>query len=93
MKIPETLRQKMDLYRARGKVVRVDNELFSEVGWTQVFEGQNMPVEGYNPLVDVQSEADIAEYLDSVRGVIAKCVGVMPTHEEYIARHCAARKI
>jgi tryptophan halogenase len=93
MAIPETLRQKMDLYRARGKVVRVDNELFSEVGWTQVFEGQNMPVESYHPLVDAQSEADIAEYLDSVRGVIAKCVGVMPTHDEYIARHCAARKI
>ena len=93
MAIPETLRQKMDLYRARGKVVRVDNELFSEVGWTQVFEGQNMPVESYHPLVDAQSEADIAEYLDSVRGVIAKCVSVMPTHDEYIARHCAARKI
>ncbi|MFC5461442.1 tryptophan halogenase family protein [Massilia niabensis] len=93
MAIPETLRQKMDLYRARGKVVRVDNELFSEVGWTQVFEGQNMPVEGYHPLVDAQSEADIVEYLDSVRGVIAKCVAVMPSHEEYIARHCAARKI
>ncbi|MGX4643649.1 tryptophan halogenase family protein [Massilia sp. SYSU DXS3249] len=93
MAIPETLRQKMDLYRARGKVVRVENELFSEVGWTQVFEGQNMPVEGYHPLVDAQSEADIADYLDSVRGVIAKCVNVMPSHEEYIARHCAAPKM
>jgi len=93
MAIPDTLRQKMDLYRARGKVVRVDNELFSEVGWIQVFEGQNMPVNAYNPLVDVQSEADIADYLDSVRGVIAKCVSVMPTHEEYIARHCAAPKM
>ncbi|MFC4930238.1 tryptophan halogenase family protein [Massilia sp. GCM10023247] len=93
MAIPETLREKMDLYRARGKVVRVADELFSEVGWTQVFEGQNMPFEGYHPLVDAQSEADIADYLDSVRGVIAQCVAVMPSHEEYIARHCAAPKI
>ena len=93
MAIPETLQQKMDLYRSSGRVVRVDNELFSEVGWTQVFEGQNLAVERYHPLVDVQSEADIADYLDSVRGVIAKCVDVMPTHDEYIKRHCAARKI
>jgi tryptophan halogenase len=93
MAIPETLQQKMDLYRSSGRVVRVDNELFSEVGWTQVFEGQNLAVERYHPLVDVQSEADIAHYLDSVRGVIAKCVDVMPTHDEYIKRHCAARKI
>jgi tryptophan halogenase len=92
MAIPDTLRQKMDMYRASGRVVRVDNELFSEVGWTQVFEGQNLAVERYHPLVDVQSEADIADYLDSVRGVIAKCVAVMPTHDEYVARHCAAPK-
>jgi tryptophan halogenase len=93
MAIPDTLRQKMDLYRAHGRVVRVDNELFSEVAWIQVFEGQNMPVDGYHPLADVQSEEDTAEYLDGVRGVIAKCVDVMPSHGEYIARTCAARKM
>ncbi|MGF6275784.1 tryptophan halogenase [Massilia sp. UYP11] len=92
MAIPETLRQKMDLYRSRGKVVRVDNELFSEVGWLQVFEGQNMPLDGYHPLADTQSEADIAEYMESVREVIRKCVDVMPSHDGYIAQHCAARK-
>jgi tryptophan halogenase len=93
MAIPETLRQKMDLYRAHGRVVRVDNELFSEVAWIQVFEGQNMPIDGYHPLADVQSEEDIADYLDGVRGVIAKCVDVMPSHDEYIARMCAAKKM
>ncbi|MEW6373412.1 MAG: tryptophan halogenase family protein [Pseudomonadota bacterium] len=92
MAIPETLRQKMEMFRTRGRVIRVDNELFSEVGWTQVFEGQNMPVDAYHPLVDVQSEADIADYLDNVRGVIAKCVSVMPSHDEYIAKMCAAPK-
>ncbi|MGG7606566.1 tryptophan halogenase family protein [Massilia sp. BKSP1R2A-1] len=93
MAIPDTLRHKMDMYRSRGRVVRVDNELFSEVGWIQVFEGQNMPIEGYHPLADTQSEEDIAEYLDSVRGVIAKCVEVMPSHDAYIAKMCAAKKM
>jgi hypothetical protein len=27
--------------------------------------------------------------VETVRGVIANCVRRMPTHEEYIARHCA----
>jgi tryptophan halogenase len=72
--------------------VRVDNELFSEVGWLQVFEGQNMPVDACHPLVDVQSEADIHEYLESVRGVIGQCVGVMPDHAAYVAKWCAAHK-
>jgi len=93
MAIPETLRHKMAMYRAHGRVVRVDNELFSEVGWIQVLEGQNMPIDGYHPLADVQSDADIADYLEGVRGVIAKCVEVMPTHDAYIARMCAAKKM
>jgi tryptophan halogenase len=92
MAIPDTLQHKMDLYRAHGRVVRIDNELFSEVGWIQVFEGQNMPVDGYHPLVDVQPEAEIAEYMDNVRGVIAKCVGVMPDHAEYVKKFCAAQR-
>jgi tryptophan halogenase len=93
MAIPESLRHKMDLYRSHGRVVRVDNELFSEVGWIQVLEGQNMPIEGYHPLADTQSEEDVAEYLASVREVIAKCVDVMPTHNDYIAKMCAAKKM
>ncbi|QOY93770.1 tryptophan 7-halogenase [Massilia sp. UMI-21] len=93
MAIPETLRHKMALYRAHGRVVRVDNELFSEVGWIQVFEGQNMPIDGYHPLADAQSDEDIAEYLASVREVIAKCVDVMPSHNDYIAKMCAAKKM
>jgi len=92
MAVPDTLRHKMALYRAHGRVVRVDNELFSEPGWIQVFEGQNMPLDAYHPLADTQSEEDIHEYLESVRGVIAKCVGVMPDHAAYIAQHCAAGK-
>lgn len=93
MAIPDTLRHKMAMYRSHGRVVRVDNELFSEVGWIQVFEGQNMPIDGYHPLADAQSDEDIAEYLASVREVIAKCVNVMPSHDEYIAKTCAAKKM
>ncbi len=37
-------------------------------------------------------EAEIKEFLGNIKSVIEKCVKVMPTHEEYIAKHCAAAK-
>ena len=37
------------------------------------------------------ARAKIADYLDNVRGVIGACVQAMPTHEAFIARHCAAQ--
>ncbi|MES3025425.1 MAG: tryptophan halogenase family protein [Pseudomonadota bacterium] len=90
MEVPDTLKQKMDLFQARGRVVRNDNELFAEVGWLQVLYGQNMLPDGYNPLVDLLPEADIKEYLDNVEAVMAACVEVMPSHAEFVAQFCKA---
>ncbi|MDM4764647.1 tryptophan halogenase family protein [Pelomonas sp. SE-A7] len=90
MEIPETLKEKMDLYRSHGRIFRFNNELFTEVGWLQVMEGQNLETRGYHPLVDVQTEAGIEEFLEAVREVIGKCVDVMPEHSAYIAQHCKA---
>jgi len=90
MAIPETLQAKIDLYRSRGRIVRVDNELFSEVGWLQVMHGQGLRAQGHHALAELLPEAEVHDYLESVRGVIAKCVGVMPDHAEFIARQCAA---
>ena len=93
MDIPESLTHKMELYRANGRLLRVEDELFAEVGWLQVLEGQNMPIHGYHPLVDLQTEEGTLEYLASVKEVIAKCVDVMPDHAAYIAKHCSSKKM
>jgi tryptophan halogenase len=92
MPVPDTLAAKMALYQSHGRIVRVDNELFAEVGWLQVFEGQNMAPDRCHPLAELVTEADTHEYLEGVREVIGKCVEVMPDHAAYIARHCAARR-
>jgi tryptophan halogenase len=92
MPVPESLTHKMELFASRGRLLRIDNELFTEDSWLQVFEGQNLIPASHHPLVDVQSQQSIAEYLDSVCGVIGKCVAAMPDHEAYIAQHCAAGK-
>jgi tryptophan 7-halogenase len=90
MEIPETLREKMDLYRTHGRIQRVNNELFTEVAWMQVFAGQNLHPQSYHPLVDVQDEAGIQDYLESVAHVVRECVNVMPDHAEYVRRYCPA---
>jgi tryptophan halogenase len=90
MQVPDTLREKMDLFRSSGRIRRVDNELFTEVGWLQVMSGQNLEPEAYHPLAALIDEDETAKYLDSVREVVAKCVDVMPGHAEYIERHCKA---
>jgi hypothetical protein len=42
------------------------------------------------PGADVMPEAELERLLAGARAVIENCVGVMPAHERFIERHCAA---
>jgi tryptophan halogenase len=90
MTVPQTLQDKIDLFGTRGRVVRIDNELFSEVAWFQVMIGQNLQPEGHAALAALLPSPQAAELLSNVQEVIAQCVSLMPTHEDYIRKHCAA---
>lgn len=90
MDIPESLREKMSLFNSNGRIFRQAEELFAEPSWVQVMIGQRMRPKGYNALVDAIDPEAALRHVDTVRAVIANCVRAMPTHEDFIARHCAA---
>jgi tryptophan 7-halogenase len=91
MAIPATLQDKIDLFKRSGRVYRFNTELFTEVGWLQVMDGQGLVPESHNPLAALISDDETAEYLESIRQVILACVEVMPDHAQFIAANCAAR--
>ena len=88
MPIPDTLAQKIELWRSNGRVFRENQELFSEISWVEVFLGQRIVPAGYHPLVDTLEPAKVREFLAGVKATIARCVQAMPTHEQYIAEQC-----
>jgi tryptophan 7-halogenase len=90
MPIPAALQQKIDLFRAHGRVYRLNNELFQEASWFQVMFGQGIQPQGYHPLADAKPEELIVKMLADVRRVMHGVVEHMPTHEEFIAKHCQA---
>jgi tryptophan halogenase len=93
MEIPETLQHRIDLYASNGRIFREGSELFAELSWVQVMNGQGIRPQGYHPLVDLRSNDEITAFLGDIQAVIKKCVDVMPTHAEYIAKHCAAKGV
>ena len=90
MEVPESLQRKIDLYRAGGRILRDNNELFGEISWLQVMHGQRIRAQAYHPLSTVRPAAEVDEMLDDVKRVIGKCVDIMPTQAQFIAQHCAA---
>jgi tryptophan halogenase len=90
MPIPDGLQHKMDLFRSNGRIQREGMELFAEPSWLQVMVGQRMRPKAHHPFAELRPEAEVATYVGHIERVIAKCVKVMPTHADYIAKHCAA---
>jgi tryptophan halogenase len=93
MEVPESLNKRIALYKSHGRIFREANELFSEVGWLQVMHGQGLTPASHHPLASLYSEEEVLDFLGNVENTISKCVDVMPRHEDYIAKHCAAPKM
>ncbi|MGY2736966.1 tryptophan halogenase family protein [Sphingomonas sp. UYP23] len=90
MDVPETLVRKIELFRAKGRFFRYDDELFSLASWVAVLLGQGITPQGYDPIVDALDEEWLAEAVEHMRQAVRGKVAGMPTQAAFIQRHCAA---
>ena len=93
MEPPESLRQKIDLFRSSGRFFRDGEELFSETSWIAVMFGQNIMPQRWDPMADTLEAEVMAGKLARMRDVIGRAVADMPSHADFIARHCRAPEV
>jgi len=88
--LTETLREKIDLFRGHGRILREDAELFPVQSWLSVMIGQNIVPRRYDPMTDVLDSERIAAKLEEIRATVKQCAETMPPHLDFIREHCAA---
>ncbi len=93
MPVPETLQYKIDQFRNYGHIVAEPLELFQNSNWLAVLLGQEVWPERYHPLADLHAKVDAARYLAGIRDVLARAANSLPTHREYIERHCRSMRL
>jgi tryptophan halogenase len=92
MDVPAELKNNMSLFGESGRFYRESEELFAVTSWVQVMLGQGITPRTYHPMVDLLSDAEISEFVGGVEKLMQNCIAAMPTHEQFIARYCAAAK-
>ncbi len=92
MEVPESLQKKINLYHSSGRLFRDNNELFDDVSWFAVMQGQGLQATKYHPLVDELEDDKFIQFMEEIKAVIRRSADAMPTHEDYIAKHCSAQK-
>ena len=50
--LPDTLAQRIEMYRATGRIIQQRPELFTDLDWFWIFEGMGVTPRDYDPLVD-----------------------------------------
>jgi tryptophan halogenase len=90
MGVPDSLEEKIRLFESRGRVFRENEELFNDTSWFAVMIGQGLRPRGHDPMADIMPLDELRARMSHIKSVIAKCAETMPTHRDYIARHCAA---
>ena len=90
MAIPDSLAQKIELFRSKGRVFAEALELFSRPSWVAVMLGQGIIPQEYDPIADSLDEDKVAGALEQIRQAIAGTVEQLPTQADFIARTCAA---
>jgi tryptophan 7-halogenase len=92
MALPETLQAKIAQWQASGFIHREHEELFTEVGWFQVFAGQEVAAHGYNPMADALPVAELRALLDGAEAAAVEQVRPLPRHIDVLQRLAGATR-
>lgn len=93
MPIPDSLQYKIDHFREHGMLVAEGPELFANPSWIAVYLGQGIVPERAPALAAMRGQVPVAERLGQIRAAMDEAVASMPSHGDFIARHCAAPPI
>jgi len=85
MELPDTLLEKITLFRDAGLVIREEEELFLDDSWGQVMIGQGILPDGWSPLADNVPGEDIGPFLDSLAKSYRVRADSLPGHRQFVA--------
>ena len=90
MSVPDSLSEKIALFRANGRLYHREEDLFTDSSWLQVMLGQGIEPGGYHPIADTLSEDQLAEFLGNIRSIVGEAARRLPRHEDFLKQHCPA---
>jgi tryptophan halogenase len=85
MLLPDSLAERIDLYRATGRIVQRGPELFTDLDWFWIFEGMGVTPRDYDPLVDTIDFEQVKRLMLAISQKVSADVAAAPTHDSFFA--------
>ncbi len=83
--LPDTLVEKLSLFREAGNFMREEDELFLDDSWGQVMLGQGVMPRGWSPLADNVPAQDVGPFLETLARANRVRAEALPEHRAFVA--------
>jgi tryptophan halogenase len=83
MTIPDSLRERIELYRATGRIRVRSGELFTDLSWFYIFEGLGVRPASYDPLLDVVGIGQLRDIFASLAASTAAAARTAAPHDSF----------
>ena len=90
MPIPDSLAEKIELFRARGRVIKYRQGVFLEPSWLAVYLGQGIVPDGHDQRADAVPAPALTRAFGQLRAETDAAVASMSEHRDFLARYCPA---
>ena len=87
MDIPDTLSEKIELYKRRGHFVRYSWEMFHHISWLAMYSGFGVLPQNHELLVENMGQGNFRNALNQINLDIERIVARAPLHSQFI-NHC-----
>ena len=88
MQVPDSLKQKMNLFASNGLLYKEPEDLFRESSWVQVMLGQGIQPKSYHAMANGIDSNQLKGFMQDVKKIIANATDPLPTHQRFIDAHC-----
>jgi tryptophan halogenase len=85
MKLPDSLLQRIELYKRTGRIRYKAGELFTDLSWFYIFEGIGITPESYDPMMDVVALGQLREILGAMAQSHTQAAQGVPSHDSYFS--------
>ncbi|WP_425998451.1 tryptophan halogenase family protein [Caulobacter sp. DWR1-3-2b1] len=92
MEIPDSLAQRIALFRESAQVYQTPGELFQVDSWLQVLLGQKVEPSSHHMMGHLVPPEQLKRALGDLKGSIERAVREMPSHQAFIDSYCPSAR-
>ena len=92
MDVPDSLAERITLFKAQAHAFQKQNELFRVDSWTQVMLGQGIAPTHFHPAATMLTDEQLQNSLKQQRERVLAAVKQLPEHADFVKGYCGAMR-